>query len=136
MNIYEKNISGSINKIANKEIYFNTDEILKEPDIISTAIIGELVSWACTPTNISPISIARNCLKQFPIDWVSSKIKKTALGVININDDWDYRRFLELSEIISSDLLKWAIKLNEKSNNTDILDTVNDFNERLQSNNK
>ncbi len=136
MHTYEKMIADSINHIANKEIYFNADEIMKSSDEIAVDIVSKLVEWACTPTNILPISIARDCLKQFPIEWVSLKIKQTALTSIDITDDWDYRRLLELSEIISPDLLKWAITLGEKSNNLDILEAVDDFNERLQSKNK
>ena len=136
MHAYEKMIADSINHIANKEIYFNADEIMKSSDEIAANIVSELVGWACKPTNILPISIARNCLKQFPVEWVSLRIKYIALKSIDITDDWDYRRLLELSEIISLDLLKWAITLGEKSNNFDILEAVDDFNERLQSKNK
>lgn len=80
-----------------------------------------------------PITIARNCLEQFPVDWVSPKIKQTVFRYIDINDDWDYRRLLELCELISLDLLEWAIELNEKSTNPDIVEAVNDFKERSQA---
>ena len=96
-------------------------------------VVGELVSWACQPTNIMPITIARNCLEQFPVDWVSPKIKQTVFRFVDINDDWDYRRLLELCELISLDLLKWAIELHERSTDPDIAEAVDDFNERLQA---
>ena len=83
MDVYEKMIANSINKIANKDIYFNSDEIMKSSDEIVSKIVGEFVSWACTPTHITPISIARNCLKQFPAEWVSQMI-----GIIG--DCWNY----------------------------------------------
>lgn len=130
---YEKMIADDINQVANKEIYFKPDEIMREPDSIATGIIGKFVSWACRPTNIMPISIARNCLKQFPADWVSEKIKQTVFNSIDINDYWDYRRLLEITEIISADLLKWAITLGEKSDDFDIIEAVSDFKERIQT---
>ena len=130
---YEKMIADDINQIANKEIYFQPDKILREPDSIATDIIGKFVSWACRPQNVLPISIARDCLKQFPTDWVSLKIKQTVFDSIDINDYWDYRRLLELSEIISTDLLKWAITLGEKSDDFDIIDAVDDYKERIQT---
>ena len=132
MHMYEKAIANSLNNIANKEIYFSVSDIMTLSDEITSEIVGELVSWACTPTNIMPITIGRNCLKQFPIEWVSSKIKQTVFHFINIADDWDYRRLLELCDLISSDLLKWAITLGENSTNSDIIEAVNDFKERLQ----
>lgn len=133
MHAYEKRIADDINQVANKEIYFKPDEIMREPDSIATDIIGKLVSWACQPTHIMLISIARDCLKQFPTDWVSEKIKQTVFNSIDINDYWDYRRLLEISEIISIDLLKWAITLGEKSDDLDIIEAVNDFKERIQT---
>ena len=133
MHAYEKAIADSLNNIANKEIYFRTSEIMALSEETASEVVGKLISWACQPTNIMPITIARNCLKQFPIEWVSLKIKQTVFRFININDDWDYRRLLELCELISLDLLKWAIELNEKSTNPDISEAVDDFNERLQA---
>lgn len=133
MHPYEKAIADSINIIANKEIYFRTSEIMALSEETASEVVGKLISWACQPTNIMPITIARNCLKQFPIEWVSLKIKQTVFRFIDITDDWDYRRLLELCELISLDLLKWAIELNEKSTNSDIAEAVDDFNEGLQA---
>lgn len=133
MNVYEKRIADEINQIANKEIFFNANEIMREPDGLATEIIGKLVSWACKPTNITPITIARECLKQFPTDWISNEIKQTVLNSIDIGDYWEYRRLLELSEIISIDLLEWVITLGEGAKDLDIVEAVDDFNEILQS---
>ena len=113
MHPYEKAIADSLNNIANKEVYFSISEIMALSEKTAAEVVGELVSWACDPTNIMPITIARNCLEQFPVDWVSPKIKQTVFRFIDINDDWDYRRLLELCELISLDLLKWAIELKE-----------------------
>lgn len=131
MHPYEEAIAESLNKTANKEIYFSVSEIMDLSDDTASEIVGELVSWACTPTSIMPITIGRNCLKQFPVEWVSPKIKQTVFRFINITDDWDYRRLLELCHLISTDLLKWAITLGEKSTNPDILEAVDDFNEYI-----
>ena len=133
MHPYEKAIADSLNNIANKEVYFSISEIMALSEKTAAEVVGELVSWACDPTNIMPITIARNCLEQFPVDWVSPKIKQTVFRFIDINDDWDYRRLLELCELISLDLLKWAIELNERSTDPDITEAVDDFNERLQA---
>ena len=43
---------------------------------------------------------------------------------INIYDDWDYRRFLELSKLISDDLLDWAISISNNSQNHDIIEAA------------
>ena len=133
MQSYEKAIADSLNNTANKEVYFSISEIMALSEKTAAEVIGKLIFWACNPTNIMPITIARNCLEQFPVDWVSPKIKQTVFRYIDINDDWDYRRLLELCELFSLDLLEWAIELNEKSTNPDIVEAVNDFKERSQA---
>ena len=135
MNTYEKWIADSINKIANKEIFYNTDMMMRDSEEISANIVAELIGWACKPQNESSIRIARDCLKQFPIEWVSLRIKQTTIKSIDITDEWEYRRLLELCELISTDLLKWAIILGEKSTNPDIVEAVDDYNKLLQANN-
>ena len=133
MQSYEKAIADSLNNAANKEVYFSISEIMALSEKTAAEVIGKLIFWACNPTNIMPITIARNCLEQFPVDWVSPKIKQTVFRYIDIKDDWDYRRLLELCELISLDLLEWAIELNEKSTNPDIVEAVNDFKERSKA---
>lgn len=127
MHPYEEMIADEINMAANKEIFFKPDEIMKEPDNISAEIISKLVSFACQGQNILPITIARDCLKQFPADWVSERIKETAFNSIDITDEWEYRRLLELSKIISPELLRWAVSLGENSDAPDIAEAAEDF---------
>lgn len=131
MDVYEKTIMNKINAAAGKEIFFKVNEILEASDNISSEIVMILLDYACAPTNISPITISRNCLKQFPADWITNKIMKLVFRSVNIYDDWDYRRFLELSEIISKDLLEWAISISCFSDNSDIIEAAADFTERL-----
>ena len=116
MHAYEKAIADALNDIADKEIYFHPSEIMSLSDTLA---------------NIMPITIARDCLKQFPVEWVSPKIKQTVFHFIDITDDWDFRRLLELCDLISIDLLKWAITLGADSTNPDIIEAVDDFNEYI-----
>ena len=131
MHAYEKAIADELNDIADKEIYFYPSEIMSLSDTLACKVIGTLLSWACQPTNIMPITIARDCLKQFPVEWVSPKIKQTVSGFIDITDDWEFRRLLELCDLISLDLLKWAVTLGADSTDPDIIEAVDDFNEYI-----
>ncbi|MBQ7265327.1 MAG: hypothetical protein IJS61_04435 [Firmicutes bacterium] len=80
MHVYEKAIADSLNNIANKDIYSKPNEIMALPEKTSSEVVGELLSWACRPTNILPITIARDSLKQFPTEWVAPKIKQTVFN--------------------------------------------------------
>lgn len=127
-------IAEDINKIADKEVFFNINEIMELDDNTSTQIVGKLLSWACQPQSTTYILYARNCLTGFPKDWVIPKIKNTVFSYIDVTDYWDYLRFLELSDEISEELLFWAIKINENSSDPDILDDISCFEDKLNKN--
>ena len=129
MNVYEEIIRQKINEKAQKDISNNISSIINEPDDISIDIIKILLSYACTPTHIAPITYARNLLSQIQTEWICEKIKDLVFKSINIYDDWDYRRFLELSKMISDDLLDWAISISNHSQNPDIIEAAEDFKE-------
>lgn len=127
MNVYEQIINQKINKKAQKDISNDISSVINEPDDISIEIIKILLSYACTPTHIAPITYARDLLLQIQTDWISNKIKDLVFESINIYDDWDYRRFLELSKMISDELLDWAISISNNSQNPDVIEAAEDF---------
>ena len=129
MHVYEKAVADAVNQIAGRDIYFRASEIMALPDDTAAEIVGTLLSWACCGQNTLPITIARECLTQFPAEWVSQRIRQTYTRFIDIADDWEYRRLLEVCELISRDLLRWAVALNEASTNPDIAEAVNDYKE-------
>lgn len=131
MDSYEECIKNEINQIANKDIFFDIDAIMSADNEVSERIVATLLSWACTATNTSPITIARKCIIQFPVEWISSRIKTVAAQAIDCSDWWDYRRLLELSEMISADMLKWALNLMTESKDEEIIEALSDFNKRL-----
>ncbi len=131
MDNYEKRVAADIDHTAGRHVYFYPDEIMQ--DARAADIVGRLLVWACQPTNARLIMIGRECLTQFPQEWISDMIRRTAESAINIADDWDYRRLLELTELISPKLLGWAISLSEGSDDPDINEAADDFREHLNS---
>lgn len=134
MDRYEEIIAEDINGIANKELYFDADAIMNESNEVAEKIVSSLLFWACNPTNVSPILTARKCLTQFPVEWISDKIKTVVTTTIDISDDWDYRRLLELSELISNDMLSWSLNLMKDSDDDEIKEAISDFKELLGKN--
>ncbi len=132
-NVYENAIKEIINSAAGRDIYFNVDEILKLPDNISSEIVMILLNYGTEASNIAPITISRECLTKFPTDWVTGKIMKSAFKAVNIYDDWDYRRLLEIAELISKELLEWVISIAHYSKDPEIIEAAEDFTERLNN---
>lgn len=130
MNVYEKVIQNKINEIAGKEVSGDIQQIIHESDDVSSEIIKTLLFYACNPTHIALITYSRNCLTQFPAEWLCIKIKNLVFQSVNIYDDWEYRRLLELSEMISKDLLNWSISIANFSTDSEIIEAAEDFKNR------
>jgi hypothetical protein len=124
---YTEQIKIEINTIAEKNIYDDINEIYLLSDKKSNDVIKSLIKYACWATNDLLIILSRNLFSSMKKEWVSSKIKLLAEDVIDFNDEWEYRRLLELADIISEDLLEWAIKKSVGSYNEEVLEAANDF---------
>ena len=129
MNVYEQKIKDDINRIANNDVYSDHKRIMDLPEDKYEKIICYLMSCACCGQNELPIMFGREVLVSLPQEWICEKIKDLVFKSINIYDDWDYRRFLELSKMISDDLLDWAISISNHSQNPDIIEAAEDFKE-------
>jgi len=136
MHNYELRIMTKINEIAGEPVYFDVDKIMNSSEQIYTQIISLLLSYACQSQNIAPIMLGRKLFPQFPCDWISARIKEVCLSALDINDDWDYRRLLELAGNISDELLQWVIGLAPMSSNAEVTEAADDFREMMCSYNR
>ena len=133
MDTYERELSEEINRIAGKNVFFDTDLIIGLDKKTTDDIVGCLLSFACQSQNDSPITLGRKYLTMLPEEWVIERIINVSPVVLELNDDWEYRRLMELSEIISKDLLRWAHDQGRESDNPDVIEAYNDYIEHLQS---
>ena len=125
-------IASSINSIANYDVYNNISQLVDIDKNIASAVFSELLCWACEPQNIPSIEAARNLLLQLPKEFLEEKTKETVLKhIVDISDDWEYRRLLEFCELVSIDLLNWSLDLpidiTRVSNIDDIQECITDF---------
>ena len=126
----EKGENIKINEIAGKEISNDIQQVVCESEEISSEILKTLLFYACNPTHIALITYARNCLSQLPAEWLCVRIKELLFQSENIYDDWEYRRFLELSEIIAKELLDWAVSIAKFSTDPEIVEAAEEFKSR------
>ena len=127
MDVYERSLSDEINRLAGKQVFFDVDRIVGLDQKTGNEVVGCLLSSACQSQNDRPITLGRQYLTMLPKEWVIDRIKEVVTTVLDLNDDWEYRRFLELSEMISIDLLRWAHEKGRGSNNPDVLEAYNDY---------
>ena len=72
------------------------DQIPTLPEKDATAIVTYLLELACQPTHMGPITIGRRALVRIPREWLVPQLEAVASTVLNLDDDWEFRRYVEL----------------------------------------
>jgi hypothetical protein len=75
---------------------------------------------ACQAQNVSVIVRGRNEILAMPRDAVLQTIERVAAECLTLDDEWEYRRLLELYELLDRGLLQRLIDVGLKSNNWEV----------------
>ena len=87
-------------------IWGDWDRIPSLPLDLGLAILRESVEMACQATHVGRIMIGRHCTVALPRGWVLEHIEAVAEPLIQLNTDWEFRRLLELFDLLDQDLLR------------------------------
>jgi hypothetical protein len=85
------------------------------------------VQLACQPQNVSRICAGRRQVLEMPRDWVLEKIEQVAQDAVNLSDYWEYRRLLELAELLDTGLLQRIAAWGLHSGDEDVQEAVEDY---------
>lgn len=90
-------------------------------------VLEILLEFACYSQNMLCIELGRKCVSFIPKDWLRLHITNTVKKYFKYDDDWNYRRLLELTNMIIPDMIGAIIDLNKNSDDPDILECLEDF---------
>jgi hypothetical protein len=82
---------------------------------------------ACEPTHVPDITAARRAILSLPRAWVLEKIEIEAANLLDWDDDWIHRRFLELCSLLDRDLTIRAAQKASTHQNPGIKEAGEDF---------
>ena len=99
----------------------------------ATEVLAYVVKLACRSQHSHNIQLGRDFVMALPRAWVLERIEQVAEPLVQLNDDWEYRRLLELYESLDDGLLLRLAKRGLQSSNPEIQDAANDFIERRQT---
>jgi hypothetical protein len=68
---------------------------------VAQAAIRELLSCACQATHDRVVSLGKHNLTLLPPPWLAARLPSLIQAQLNLNDDWEFRRLLELLHEIS-----------------------------------
>ena len=80
------------------------DRIDELPDPEGRAIVDLLLKQACESQHIGNIMSARKSLRILPRVWLSRVLQDSIEEMIDLDDEWEYRRLVELLKELNSEL--------------------------------
>ena len=90
-------------------------------------VLRAAVQLACQPSFISRIVAGRQQVLAMPVPWVLEHIERVAAESLNLSDHWEYRRLLELAELLDAGLVRRLIPLGLRSSDPDVREAAEDF---------
>ncbi len=131
---YTRQVFDIIDEISPK-ISKNLGTVTQLPESIGVKILSVIISYACQPQNIGLILIARKIFKKIQPEWVNNYIDKAIEMRLNLQEEWEYRRLMELLSASIPELpgkLEKYITLGLASSNVEVKEAAEDFKEKFE----
>ncbi len=87
---------------------------------------------ACQASYVPNIEKGRKEIISLPRKWVLDNIHCIATDMLDLSDEWEYRRLLELYDLLHRQLVIKLIELGINSNNEDVQEAANDFKDMIE----
>jgi hypothetical protein len=91
------------------------------------ALLPDLVSLACEPSYAPTIINARKAIMALPKEWVLAHMGPSIERILKSDDDWEYRRLLELCSLLNRDLTLKIATIAASHQHPDIKEAGADF---------
>ena len=130
MNSEENPFADRINRSIDvlwPNISASLDKIETIDPSVALNVLGKLVEHACQATNTAVIVAARNAITSMPQSWLRKNLVGVARDRLNLEDDWEYRRLLELLSPALPDLMGQFIEDGRSSKNPDVKEAAEDY---------
>ena len=100
------------------------------PDLIQQEVVAGLLSHACQSQHVGNILAAKDAIATIPRQCVSRVLDAAIHKGVDLADEWEYRRLLEVLREMQSDRLKTFIALGLTSDDVEIREAAEDFKAR------
>ncbi len=94
------------------------------------AVLAYLLELACQTQSVYNIMLGRNALAAIPHDWLLEQVEIAAEPLVRLDQEYEYRRLLELYELLDAQLLGRLVERGLRSGNTEVREAAEDFLDR------
>lgn len=82
------------------------------------------VQLACQPQNVGRIVAGRQQVLACPRGWVLERIERVAAESLDLADYWEYRRLLELADLLDAGLVQRLARLGLSNSDPDLCEAA------------
>ncbi len=109
------------------DAYDNLEQIHTWAEPQANGVVSVALGSACRAQNFHVITEGRNALKRMPREWLIRCLPNRISEALDLQDDWEFRRLLEILEEISEKLLREYIKRGLLSNNPEVREAAEEY---------
>ena len=103
------------------------DRIGEWPDSAGRMIVNTLLEQACESQNVGRILSARTALLSLPRDWLSRLLPGAIRDVVALDDEWEYRRLIELLKDLDRPLFEAYVDYGLAAGQGEIYEAASDL---------
>lgn len=97
------------------------------PEQDSASIVCRLLALACEAQHVGNIELGREGILSLPRNWLLERIESIADVQLDLDQEWEYRRLLEVYEKLDKQLLLRLIERGRASSDESLREAANDF---------
>jgi hypothetical protein len=105
-------------------------DIATRPEQVGEQILEAILRRGCQAQHTRNIVLGRLAAAEVPRDWFVARVETVAARVLNLEDEWEYRRYLELCGELDAGLLQRLVARGLVSDNAEIREAAEDFHDR------
>jgi len=123
---YAEQIQEQLNSLY-PGVYERISAISALPLSVGLSILVTLLELACQGQHTGMIVLARQRIAKIPSEWLLQQLPKAISESLSLEDEWEYRRLLELLRDVAPQLLTGYIEQGLESEDADIREAAEDF---------
>jgi hypothetical protein len=109
------------------QLWDHLDTVPSLPLDTALAIVKYLLSLSCQASHIRPIQLGRRSLLRIPRAWLLEHLVDAASTTLDLSDNWEYRRYLEICSLIDPVFAEKVVQQCLSSDNIDIREASDEF---------
>ena len=109
------------------ELWRRLDTLPTLPGDGGTKCLAYVLELACKAQNIANITLGRLALIQMPRAWLDEHLAVVASSALDLEDEWEFRRYVEALAFIDPALGEAAVERGQASSNPGVRESARDL---------